>query len=86
MSKLKCLFEGCGGALMPNDNGKSPKGVFKCKKCKSVFRMMIDSKKLALVTNMFTVREFKPIPLKEIKAKIKKIKKPKEDEDEEAIY
>jgi hypothetical protein len=69
LSKLKCQFEKCGGVLMPNDNDKTPKGLFKCKKCKSIFRMMIDNKKLVLVTNLFTVTyNSKPISLKELKA------------------
>ena len=73
MSKIQCEFEKCGGVLMPNDNGKSPKGLYKCKKCKSIFRMMIKTKNLVIVTNMFTKRDVKPIPLKVkmIKVKVK---------------
>ena len=70
INKLLCSFEKCGGELKSADNGKSPMGLFECKKCHSEFRMVV-------VRNSFDVH--KPIPLK---PKVKKVKvKVKVDED-----
>jgi len=63
----------CGGKLKPTDNPKTPKGLFTCQKCKSIFREGTDGF-LMLVTNNFSVYndKQKPIPLKELKkAKLK---------------
>ena len=51
MNKFKCEFEKCGGELNPKDNGKTPMGLFECKKCNSMFRM-----RFVLVTNNFDVQ------------------------------
>jgi hypothetical protein len=67
-SAMKCKFEKCTGNLKPDDNPKTPKGLFRCIKCKSLFRQM-QSGHLALVINNFDVREHKVISLKELKAK-----------------
>ena len=65
VNKLQCSFEKCGGELKSIDNDRSPVGLFECKKCHSNFRMVV-------VKNNFNVQ--KPIPLKQLKAKIKKNK------------
>jgi hypothetical protein len=68
---LKCLFSKCTGNLKPSDNGKTPKGLFTCIKCHSVFIRMIQSGKLVIVTNLFSSYNDKVIPLKELKKKVK---------------
>ena len=66
---MKCYFDKCTGNLKPADNGKSPIGVFQCNKCNSKFRKMIQTGKLAIITDLFSTRNQKSISLKELKKK-----------------
>lgn len=66
---MRCVFDKCTGNLKPDDNPKTPKGLFRCTKCKSLFRKMQATGNLVVVTNLFAVREQKNIPYKELKAK-----------------
>jgi len=48
---MKCKFEKCTGILKPDDNPKTPKGLFRCTKCKSLFRENSSGNLMVVINN-----------------------------------